>query len=212
MLKDHLVFWREFLLEFQSTGTFCPTSKWAVRALTNPLRESHNPVNILELGPGTGSVTVKILRDMKDGDRLTICEINPRFMKALKEKLNGNEDYQRRRDQVKFFEGAIQDFPETGETFDLIVCALPFLNFTLDTVKEIFAKLERMSTADTVMTYYEYIGLRSVGRVVSSSKHKRRIEELDSFFRSVYARHPTKRHKVWLNVLPVYIYTVRMAA
>ena len=82
MIKENLVFLREFLLEFKTTGACFPTSRWAAQALIAPLREDNRPPkNILELGPGTGSVTMPMLREMRDGDSLTICEINPRFMK-----------------------------------------------------------------------------------------------------------------------------------
>ena len=56
MIKENLVFLREFLLEFKTTGACFPTSRWAAQALITPLREPNRPPrNILELGPGTGS-------------------------------------------------------------------------------------------------------------------------------------------------------------
>jgi phospholipid N-methyltransferase len=86
MFKENLVFLREFLLEFKTTGACFPTSRWAAQALITPLRAPERaPKNILELGPGTGSVTMPLLREMRPGDHLTICEINPRFMKSLKD-------------------------------------------------------------------------------------------------------------------------------
>ena len=84
MIKQNLVFLREFLLEFKTTGACFPTSKWAAQALIKPLRDTkRKPMRILELGPGTGSVTLPILRELREGDTLTICEINPRFMKVF---------------------------------------------------------------------------------------------------------------------------------
>lgn len=210
MIKDHVVYFTEFLKEFQNTGTCFPSSKFAARALTNPLRATRAPQRILELGPGTGVVTVKILEDMIPGDRLTICEINPRFMQQLKKNLETNPDFQCHKNNISFFEGPAQEIPEDG-CYDLIVCALPFLNFDLATVEEIFSKLERISTSHTKMTYYEYIGLRSIGKVIAPEERKENLRKLDKFFAGIYKRHNMQRERVWLNLLPINIYTLHLS-
>jgi phospholipid N-methyltransferase len=211
MLKNNFVFLKESIKEFELTGTVCPTSKWAADALTNPLHGPRGPKRILEIGPGTGSVTVKILADMIPGDTLMICEINPRFMEALKNNLRDNPDFIRNRSAISFFEGPVQDLPESSR-YDVIVCALPFLNFDLETVQEIFGKLKRLSDGATVMTYYQYIGLRSLSLAMASPRNKQRMRELDSFFKGIYRNHLTDRRRVWLNILPINIYTLDLAA
>jgi len=212
LLKEQIVFLREFFAEFKSTGTCFPSSKWAADALTRPIQGERPAQNILELGPGTGSVTIKILEEMQEGDRLTICEINPRFMQALKKMLLENEDYQKHRDKVTFFEGPVQSLPVEGK-FNTIVCALPFLNFDLKTIQEIFARLKEVSLPDTVMTYYEYIGLKEIRRIVSSAEKKQLIRESEDFFEEVFEKHQMHRSKVWRNLLPIYIYKLeKMAA
>lgn len=210
-LKNRLLFVTEFFREFDCTGSVCPTSSKAATALTKPLREQRCAKNVLEVGPGTGSVTVKILRDMRPGDNLTICEINPRFMRELKKRLADNPDFLQHRDQITFFQGPIQELSE-NQHFDVIVCALPFLNFERAMVAEIFSKLMRLSSKDTVMTYYEYIGLRSLGKVVSFPTQKRRFKELDEFFDDVYSHHLRGRKRVWWNFLPINIYTLDLRA
>lgn len=211
MIKENFVFLREFVLEFKTTGACFPTSRWAAKALITPLREPNRKSKaILELGPGTGSVTLPLIREMQDGDTLTICEINPRFMKALKEKLSLDPAYQKRKEQVFFFLGAAQDLPE--ETiFDIIVCALPFVNFDLATVQAIFTKLRMISSSDTLMTYYEYMGMRKINDAVSPPERKQRMSAVENFMKGGNINH-LKRQRVWLNVLPINIYTVLPAA
>jgi phospholipid N-methyltransferase len=212
MLKENLVFLREFLLEFKTTGACFPTSKWAAQALITPLRRrDRQPMRVLELGPGTGSVTIPLIREMRDGDHLTICEINPRFMKALKETLEREEAFRARRHQVDFFEGAAQDIPVT-DPYNVIVCALPFVNFDLDTVKDIFAKLRLVSTPETLMTYYEYIGARRINQTIGAQSRKERMRDVNGFLRESKSIRNIDKTQVWLNVFPINIYTINPAA
>lgn len=212
MLKENLVFLREFLLEFKTTGACFPTSKWAAHALITPLREPNRaPKRILELGPGTGSVTIPLIREMQPGDHLTICEINPRFMKALKETLEREEAFRAKRTQVEFFEGAAQEIP-IDAPYDVIVCALPFLNFDLPTVKEIFARLRLISTPQTLMTYYEYIGARRLNQTLGAQSRKDRVREINGFLRESTTVRNIDKKQVWLNLFPIHIYTVKPAA
>jgi phospholipid N-methyltransferase len=207
-LKENLVFLRETITQFQNTGAICSTSRWAAEAMTNPMRgRKTQPLNILELGPGTGSVTIKILADMLPGDQLTICEINPRFMKALKERLVENPDFQRHKDRIRFYECPAQELPE-DQKYDFVVCSLPFLNFDVQTVREIFTKLKQVSMESTLMTYYQYMGLRHLSKVVAAPDRKRRMNDLDDFFGSITDKKITRRDRVWLNLLPINIYTL----
>ncbi len=212
MFKETLVFLREFLLEFKTTGACFPTSRWAAQVLINPLRATdRGPKNILELGPGTGSVTLPLLKELRPGDHLTICEINPRFMKSLKDTLEADEDYQRVRSQVSFFLGAAQDLP-SNRVYDIIVCALPFVNFDLETVQAIFSKLREISSPATLMTYYEYIGVRKFNETIGAPDRRDRIAQVHDYLKESGYISYLKRERVWLNLLPINIYTVRPAA
>lgn len=175
-----------------------------------PLRQHlrPRPLRVLELGPGTGAITVRILEQLQAGDSLAVCEINPKFLALLRAKLQENRNYQLNRENITFYSCAVQELPEDRK-YDVIICALPFLNFDLPTVEEIFAKLKRLSAEDTVMTYYEYIGLRPVSLAVSPPRLKRRMKELDSFFKGVFEKHLSGRYQVWFNLLPINVYTLK---
>jgi phosphatidylethanolamine/phosphatidyl-N-methylethanolamine N-methyltransferase len=207
MIKENLVFLKETINHFQHTGAVCSTSKWAAKAMTNPMRKSRKPARILELGPGTGSVTVKILEEMIEGDELVICEINPNFMSALKERLSDNPHFQKHKSRIQFFQCPAQDLP-AGTPYDFIVCSLPFLNFDKKTVTEIFAKLKEVSHRDSLMTYYQYIGLRQLSKIVAAPDRKKRMNDLDSFFDQISEQNIKRRQRVWLNLLPINIYTL----
>ncbi len=213
MLKENLAILKASLFsQFKNTGCFWSSSRWAADSLTQPMRRRRGgKLNILEAGAGTGAVTVSILKDLCEGDRLVVCEINSEFMKILKQRLQRNADYQKHKDNIIFFEGPIQDIPEDNK-FDLIICALPFLNFELPLVKDIFQKLVRLSGKDTLMTYFEYLGIRPLSKVVSPNPRKRRIKEIDRYFHAEYLPRRVGQKICWLNHFPINIYTLDMAA
>jgi phospholipid N-methyltransferase len=207
MLKDNALFVQEFFRTFHSTGSLCPTTRWAASAMVAPLSEKPQgqPSKILELGPGTGSVTQYILRTMGFGDSLATCEINERFMDALKDNLEDDPYFDTHRARVSFHCCPMQQLPET-QKFDVIVCAIPFLNFDLPLVKELFAKIAALSHENTVMTYYEYIALRDIGKIFSANSRRKRMRELDDFIIKLQKSHLQSRSNVWLNVLPIKVY------
>jgi phospholipid N-methyltransferase len=138
-------------------------------------------------------------------DSLSTCEINERFMDALKENLEENPYFDSHRARVSFHCCPMQQLPE-NQKFDLIVCAIPFLNFDLPLVRELFLKIAALSHKDTVMTYYEYKALRSIGKQFSTNSRRTRMRELDDFIKSVQAAHLQSKGNVWLNVLPIKVY------
>ena len=79
-------------------------------------------------------------------------------------------------------------------------------------MEEIFDKFDRLSTDDALMTYFEYIGLRSLSLALSSNGRKRRMQEIDLYFKQVFSERDIKRRRIWMNVLPINIYTLRLAA
>lgn len=213
MIRDHLVMAKESLSQFHYTGCVCSSSRWAANALTKPLhgRESTEPKRIIEIGAGTGPVTIAILEYMRDGDYLVVCEMNPNLMKALKERLYADENYHRHKDRVEFVQKPIQEY-ECEELFDTIICALPFLNFDLQTVDEIFNKMLSITTDDAQMTYFEYMGLKRLGSIAALPARKKRLKEFDGYFKKVYQPRLASTDRVWFNVLPIKVYTLNLAS
>lgn len=206
-IKSKFVFLSQFFKEFEATGSFCATSKWAARAMTEPLVGPRRKMRILEAGPGTGSVTDQILKRMHTDDELLLCELNPRLMAILKSNLLKHPLYSVHKDRISFFEGPVQELPGS-QPFDVIICAIPFLNIPVPVVKEIFGRFRQLSHAKTVMTYYEYIMLRKLGQAVSSER-RNRVRLLEPFLDDVWSQTSPSRKKIWLNLLPITVYQLK---
>ena len=209
MLKQAIVFFGEFFRSFHTTGSFCATGRKAAETLVGPIHAVRQPRRILEIGPGTGSVTKVLLSEMTEQDSLTVCEINPRFMKSLQDALASNPDFQKHQDRVSFFLGAVQDMPE-DQTYNAVICAVPFNNFDVATTQAIFAKVQRLTNGQAQMSYYEYIGLRHVCKISPYAARRRRIREVAHYLRSEWMPNLLSRERVWQNVLPIYVYTLAM--
>src|SRR4051812_43346086 len=79
-------FLRESRRHFRTTGALLPSSRFLARALVAPLVARPAivpPRRVLEVGPGTGSVTRAILRYLRPDDRLDAVELNRRFVDRL---------------------------------------------------------------------------------------------------------------------------------
>lgn len=210
-MKETFLFITNAVSSFRDTGSLFPTSRWAAEALTSPLRSpgllNRSKRKILELGPGTGSVTVQILKDMREDDELLICELNPKFMKVLQESLKDNYYFRKHQSRISFFLGPAQELPE-DKIFDVIVCALPFLNFDCETANSIFEKIKKLSNNETLMTYYQYIGLKKLGQLLP--ERRERLKHLIPVFDSVLQTHKARK-RVWLNMSPIDVFTMKPA-
>jgi phospholipid N-methyltransferase len=210
-LQDHVIFLREGLQTFKSTGSICSSSRWAALEMTAPLRASKKRAKkILEVGPGTGVITFQILRDMGPDDQLTICEINPRFMDALKKRLEFLPEFKLHEDRVSFFCGPVQEL-DAGIKFDFILSAIPFLNLDLHLVKAIFDKYRELSTGQTTLTYYEYMGLRKLNLVLPLKSRRTRVQRIHEYLKGISSSISYAKSRVWRNLLPINVYQVQPA-
>lgn len=175
---DYLAFIKELPRSFNQIGAMLPSSRSLARAMVRPLRVRdgvHTPRRILEVGPGTGPFTRQILKLMRPGDQLTICEINERFLERLKRHLSQNKYYLRNRNQVQFFLGPVQALPleQPDQRFDVIVSSLPFSNFMPETVDEIMSIFQRLTDGNGKLTILEYLAVRRVSTLFAASPEAR---------------------------------------
>src|SRR5262249_46450273 len=123
-------FIRESRRHFRDTGAVLPSSRFLAGALVSELRKRRGPSRILEVAPGTGSVTVRILRHLVHGDQLDIVELNKHFIDLLSRRFETEWSFWRHRDHVRLIHSAIERLG--GENiYDYIISGLPLNNFTV---------------------------------------------------------------------------------
>src|SRR5437868_10331670 len=93
--SEHVAFFRQYRQRFQSTGAVAPSSRFLARALARPLETHAGPCRVLEVGPGTGAVTRRLVRLLKPGDRLDLVELNETFVDLLRRRFADDPEFHR---------------------------------------------------------------------------------------------------------------------
>lgn len=218
MKSEYLSFLKELPSSFHEIGAALPSSPFLGREMVKAVREAKGPINILEVGPGTGPITRQILRHMDPDDHLTVCEINQKFLNLLRERLSRNSDFLKNQDRVQFLRAPVQQLPNLigEERFDVIVSSLPFSNFSADMVEEITRVLEALLAPGGSITVLEYLGLRKLGLAFSSPERRDRLQGVERVlqqWRNRVKKNGRVRTRVtFLNVPPALAIQFRYSA
>jgi phospholipid N-methyltransferase len=202
-------FFREFRRHFLTTGAILPSSRFLARALVRPLRGVRAASRILEVGPGTGSVTREIARRMLPGDRLDAVEINGAFVEVLEGRLDGDKVFCHHRDQIEVIHAAVQDL--VGDSvYDFIVSGLPLNNFPVAQVREIFATYHRLLKPGGMLSYYEYVLVRQLKTPFVGRRERRRLFRVGRVMRGYIRNFQVRRERIYINVPPATVRHLRL--
>ena len=217
-LADYRVFWRQFRQAYNSTGAVLPSGRGLAVALSRFVRDGDSaPVagnngtvphrRILEVGPGTGAVTVQIIDDMRPDDRLVLVERNEQFVSHLRQRLAEIPAAQSLGDRMSLVHAAIEDLPD-DEPFDLIVSGLPLNNFAVESVEQILAKLSRLLAPGGTLSFFEYVAVRRAKSLVCSRADRERLQGIARVLGS-FLQAEVQRDLVMANVPPAWVHHVR---
>ena len=197
-------FFREFRSHFRTTGAILPSSRFLARALVKQLRGPRPACRILEVGPGTGSVTREIVRRMRPGDRLDAVEINPHFARSLEERVARDPAFAPRRDDIHVINAPVQEVP--GESvYDFILSGLPLNNFSTADIRDIFATFTRLLRPGGTLTYFEYALIRELKAPFVSRRERRRLFRVGRLVGRYIKDFQVRRERIFLNVPPAIV-------
>ena len=203
-------FFGQFRRQYHDTGSILPSSRYLGRALAKPFSQATGPRWILEVGPGTGAVTAQIVKLLRPEDRLDIVEINGEFVAVLKRRLAEEPDFYKCRDQIQILHAPLQEVPGHA-VYDFLVSGLPLNNFALSLVREIFDCYERLLKPAGVLSYFEYLGIRTLKMPFVSPAERKRLKVLGRFLARRIQRHQIGQQKVLRNFPPAVARHLRFA-
>jgi phospholipid N-methyltransferase len=208
-LREHTVFFREFLRNFHTTGAILPSGRYLAAALARFVSDrSTQPRRILEVGPGTGAVTRRIIAGMGSGDSLDLVELNESFVQQLEHRFQTEPSFRAVAHCARVLHCPVEDLPR-GERYNLIVSGLPLNNFAAADVERILAALKELLAPGGVLSFFEYIGIRAARALMSGSTERARLRGIGRAMQALLDGREIRRDAVWLNVPPAWVHHVR---
>jgi phospholipid N-methyltransferase len=197
-------FFREYRRHIRSTGALLPSSRFLAAALVSELGKPRSAARILEVGPGTGSVTRQIVERLLPGDRFDAVEINGRFVALLRRRFNQEWIFRFHREQLHLIHAPVEEMPGEG-IYDYIVSCLPFNNFPAAQVREIFAAYERLLKPGGTLSYYEYVFVRQLKTPFVNRRERRRLYRVGRVVQNYIRSYQIRRQQVLMNVPPAIV-------
>jgi phospholipid N-methyltransferase len=206
---EYAEFFHEFRRNFRHTGALLPSGFFLSRALVRPLRGPRPAARILEVGPGTGSVTCAIAHRMQPGDRLDAVEINPRFADLLAQRIRRDRLLRPYGDDIQVITAPVQEL--LGESvYDYIVSGLPLNNFTSAEVRSIFLAFTRLLRPGGTLTYFEYALVRQLKAPFVGRRERCRLFRVGRLCDQYIRTYQVRRERVFMNVPPAIVRQLRL--
>jgi phospholipid N-methyltransferase len=212
-LKNQIAFFRQFRQRFETTGSIAPSSRFLARSMARYL-ETRDPavaVRVLEIGPGTGPVTDRIVQLLKPDDVFDLVELNDEFVRILNDRFETEPVWKNVRAQSKIHQLPVQDFQAT-EPYDFVISGLPLNNFPADLVTTITDVYFRLLKPGGVLSYFEYMYVRPIRKAVTRGTEQSRITKIDETLQRHCDQCRIRRDSIWLNVPPAWVQHLRKEA
>ncbi len=174
----------------KETGAVAPSSKFLARDLIEPLSaaigKSNSPFNILELGPGTGSLTREIVKLLRPDDHLDIVEVQEKFFEIITQKFCRSNTTVYLRDILQF---------QSDRRYKFIFSSLPYDIMPHNIIRQIWQKKLSLCAPEAYICYFKYVKFRE--------------------FKSEYEEQMVNKYKqnkkmVFRNLPPANIYTLQI--
>lgn len=180
-----------FLRDIRKTGAVAPSSKYLasdmVRFLSEKADATGKPLRILELGPGTGTLSKAIINVMRPQDKIDMVEINPHFCRMLRRKLSHPGMNVHYADLLEF---------KPEEAYDYIFSSIPYESIPENITRLMWDKKLELCKPDGLISYYKYVNF--------------------NYFRCKYEKDLVKKYcvdktLVFRNLPPAQLFTLRVS-
>jgi len=209
--QDLRIFFGEFCRRHYTTGAIVPSGRFLAGALARYVAQPGcEGRRILEVGPGTGAVTRRIISVMRPDDHLDLVELNERFVARLQALFQTDALFRRAAERSRILHCPVETLPGQGE-YDLIVSGLPLNNFPPETVENILCVMSRLLKPGGTLSFFQYIALRAMRMAVSRQAQRRRLRGVRAAIQKLLDGQEIRRDWIWLNVPPAWVHHVRLS-
>jgi phosphatidylethanolamine/phosphatidyl-N-methylethanolamine N-methyltransferase len=208
ILSDYRVFLKQFFRRYHTTGAILPSGRPLASALCRYVRDGSGPRRILEVGPGTGAVTARLVQLLHPTDHLELVELNDDFVRHLRERFTSEPGFQAVADRSELIHGRLEDLSGEG-CYDLIVSGLPLNNFSAAEVQQILTVFGRLIKPGGILSFFEYIAIRRIKVLLSGRLERQRLREIGEVLGRLLQSREIRCDWVWPNVTPAWVHHVQ---
>ncbi|MGD0092365.1 MAG: class I SAM-dependent methyltransferase, partial [Planctomycetota bacterium] len=130
---------------------------------------------VLEVGPGTGPVTIEILKRMNGRGHLDLWELSPAFCAVLRKRLAEEPLFRRMDGRVVVHEGDVRQLPPQPH-YNAIVSGLPFSNFKPEEVQGFLEHFRALLKPKGMLIWFEYLALRKLKSVFVGKARREQLK------------------------------------
>jgi len=201
-LQNIVVFAQEIIRKPGEVGAIAPSSKFLGQAISKYIKSGSEPLNVIEVGPGTGAFTKIIADKLKLQDRLDVIEYNQPFVDVLKERFKDSPN-------VHIHCVSIIDW-KPDYRYDFMVSSLPFNVFESGFVKAILEHYEDIMKPGGMISYFEYMVFPAIKKVFLTADKKTDFIKLHEILNQYRKKYEIDTAKVFKNFPPAYVHNLRM--
>ena len=187
-----LTFLKQSLTEPKKIGAITESSEELAEKIMS-VAELEHADTIVELGPGTGIFTEKIVEHINPSTLFFALEINETFAEKTKERCPNAQVYNAGAEEICKYLSL-----HNKNSCDCIISSLPFASFDEETQEAIFEAINNALAPNGQFITFSYF----YTALLEEGKHFRKL--LHRNFSTV-----KKSDMVWLNVPPAFVYSCR---
>ncbi len=191
-VRNYMKFLREFVRAPGVIGAISPSSANLAQKMIEWIEWEKVKV-VVELGPGTGAFTQRILDQMPDDGRYLGVEINPQMCRMLQKRFDGITLHQGTVANLENMCGA-----EGVAEVDSIISGLPWASFSDGMQTEYLDAIMKVLRRDGQFVTFAYLQ----GMMLSAGQRFRK--KLTNYF-----THVSRSQISWLNLPPAFVYRCR---
>ena len=187
-MRHHLTFWKAMFKKPLTTGAVVPSSKKLCDRMLEQIRLEEADC-VVELGPGTGVLTRRIVQRLKKDAVLLCIDCNPVMVKYLRKQITNARIIHDNAEHLKDYIG------EMGAPADLIFSGIPFSTLPQRKAEKILETVKDSLKPDGKFVMFQYM---------HSTVHPRGkgiLKILRQKFGNV------KLKKVFGNIPPAFVFT-----
>ena len=209
-MSHQTFFLKQFKENFFYIGSALPSSHFTGQAMVYYLAQRQNltqkqgPVNVLEVGAGTGAFTNEIVPLLDEGDHLDVVEINPYLLGYLKHQLAQKPVYQNCGASINFINSDVRHIA-FNKQYDYIVYALPMVNFPPTLTQEILKLMFDLLKSGGTFSYITYIFISRIKYMLSQADSKATVRQNQQTIAQYAQQYQIGQKAVFLNAPPAWV-------